>query len=104
MRSNRHRHLEGWTWPQPRRRKSRWTAYLIWLVAGAFGGHRFYLGKPGSATAQAVLWAAGLTLHWTSPAGLVLIAIAASWALIDVVSIARLVTDYNALLAAETTE
>ncbi|WP_336985930.1 TM2 domain-containing protein [Altererythrobacter aquiaggeris] len=37
------------------KRKSRGVSYLLWLFLGWFGAHRFYLGKKGSAFAQAGL-------------------------------------------------
>jgi TM2 domain-containing membrane protein YozV len=30
-------------------------AYLLWFFLGPFGGHRFYLGRKGSAIAQLLL-------------------------------------------------
>jgi protein-S-isoprenylcysteine O-methyltransferase Ste14 len=35
--------------------KSKLTAYLLWLAIGAFGAHRFYLGRVKSGIALAVL-------------------------------------------------
>jgi len=37
------------------KRKSKGIAYLLWLVFGMFGAHRFYLGRKGSAIAQLIL-------------------------------------------------
>lgn len=34
------------------------TAYLWWFLAGAFGGHQFYLNNKGRA------WSMALTLGW----------------------------------------
>lgn len=31
------------------------TAYLLWFFLGLFSGHRFYLGKPGTAVLQMLL-------------------------------------------------
>lgn len=31
------------------------VAYVLWYFLGGFGGHRFYMGKTGSAIAQLVL-------------------------------------------------
>ena len=35
--------------------KSKLTAYLLWLAIGAFGAHRFYLGRVKTGIALAVL-------------------------------------------------
>lgn len=31
------------------------VAYLLWLIVGVLGGHRYYLGRTGSAIAMTVL-------------------------------------------------
>ena len=41
--------------PNSTRRKSLTTAYVCWLLGGAISAHRFYLGFPVSASAQASL-------------------------------------------------
>lgn len=35
--------------------KSMVVAYVLWYFLGMFGGHRFYMGKKGSAVAQLIL-------------------------------------------------
>jgi TM2 domain-containing membrane protein YozV len=35
--------------------KSMFLAYVLWYFLGAFGGHRFYTGKKGSAIAMLIL-------------------------------------------------
>lgn len=35
--------------------KSMVVAYILWYFLGMFGGHRFYMGKTGSAVAQLIL-------------------------------------------------
>jgi len=37
------------------RGKNMVIAYVLWYFLGIFGGHRFYMGKTGSAIAQLVL-------------------------------------------------
>lgn len=37
------------------RGKSMVVAYLLWYFLGMFGGHRFYLGRKGSAITQLIL-------------------------------------------------
>lgn len=36
-------------------KKSTGVAYLLWLFLGGFGGHRFYLGKTGTAVVQLII-------------------------------------------------
>ena len=40
--------------------KSTGVAYLLWFFVGGFGGHRFYLGKTGTAVAQLIITVVGL--------------------------------------------
>jgi TM2 domain-containing membrane protein YozV len=37
------------------RGKNMLVAYLLWYFLGIFGGHRFYMGRTGSAIAQLIL-------------------------------------------------
>ncbi|MFJ4144766.1 TM2 domain-containing protein [Pseudomonas sp. NPDC089734] len=39
--------------------KSTGVAYLLWFFLGGFGGHRFYLGKTGTAVAQLIITVVG---------------------------------------------
>jgi TM2 domain-containing membrane protein YozV len=39
--------------------KSTGVAYLLWFFIGGFGGHRFYLGKTGTAVAQLIITIVG---------------------------------------------
>ena len=39
--------------------KSTGVAYLLWFFLGGFGGHRFYLGKTGTAVAQLIITIVG---------------------------------------------
>lgn len=52
----------------PRRKKL--TAYLLWLLAGYLGAHRFYLDREGTAVAQ-FLTGGGLMLWWAADAFLI---------------------------------
>lgn len=62
--------------------KSTGVAYALWYFTGVFGGHRFYLGRPGSAIAQLFLTILGL-ISIGGPIGFVLLAILAIWIVID---------------------
>ena len=58
-------------------RKSTGVAYLLVIFLGGLGAHRFYLGHPGTAAVQLVLWVLGWPtagLFWV-PLGI--------WILID---------------------
>lgn len=37
------------------RGKNMFVAYILWYFLGIFGGHRFYMGRNGSAIAQLIL-------------------------------------------------
>lgn len=56
-------------------------AYMLWFFLGAFSGHRFYLGRTGSA------WAQMLTLGGLGV-----------WLLADAFLIPRMVREYNEAL------
>lgn len=57
-----------------KRKKSPAVAYLLWLFLGTIGGHRYYMGKIGSAVAMTLITI--LTLGF----GIVITGI---WALVD---------------------
>ena len=42
--------------------KSKLTAYVLWLLIGAFGAHRFYLGRIKSGVLMCVMLLGGLAL------------------------------------------
>lgn len=62
--------------------KSAGIAYALWFFTGYLGGHRFYLGKTGTAVTQLVLFILG-ALTAVLAVGLFLIAIVAIWVLVD---------------------
>lgn len=66
-------------------RKSTGLAYVFWVLLGAFGAHRFYLRRTGTAVAQLVL---SLTFF-----GLVITGI---WLVVDLFLIPGIVTQVNA--------
>lgn len=41
------------------------AAYFLWALLGMFSGHRFYLGKPGTAILQTLLNFLLVGLIWT---------------------------------------
>ena len=65
-------------------RNSTAVAYLLWFVVGVFGGHRFYVGRKGSAIAMLIL---GLTF-----VGLIITGI---WALVDAFLIPGMIREAN---------
>jgi TM2 domain-containing membrane protein YozV len=73
--------------PKP---KEGWIAYVIWILAGIFGGHRFYLGRTGSAIGQLVT---SLTI--------IGILVTVVWNIVDLFLIPGIVREENEKLAAE---
>ena len=60
------------TFRGPHEERPDWLiAYLLWLLTGIFGGHRFYFGRYLSAVVMLGLWA-GAILMVSETAGLVL--------------------------------
>lgn len=72
--------------------KSTGVAYLLWLFTGGFGGHRFYLGRVGSGAAIAVLMVLGL-LTSVVGVGVLFLAIAGIWVLVDAFLISGMVAE-----------
>lgn len=76
-------------------KKSTGTAYLLLLLLGSFGAHRFYLGKIGTAWTQVILFFLGiltLGLLWL-PLGL--------WLLIDLTLVPSMVRDHMEIVRKE---
>ena len=65
------------------RRKSLLLAYLLWLITGLIGGHRFYLGRLWTGLLMAALTIVGI-------AALPLLAVAALWWIVDIFLIPRM--------------
>lgn len=61
-----------------KKQKSTGTTWLLWFFTGGFGGHRFYLGKTGSAVAM-LLTLGGLGI----------------WSLIDLFLLNGMIKDTN---------
>lgn len=67
-------------------------AYLLWFILGMFGGHRFYLGKTGTAVTQLVLSLIGyLTLIIFI--GFIFLAIVGIWVFVDVFLIGGMIRE-----------
>lgn len=77
-------------------KKSTLVAYLLWFFTGSVGGHRFYMGRPGTAVCQIILSVLGL---FTSLRGgllaVALLPILGIWLLIDAIRLGGLVTQHN---------
>ena len=74
--------------------KSTGLAYVIWALAGIFGAHRFYLGRPHGVT-MLILSVVGV-LTSVLLVGLIPLAIVAIWALVDAVAIPNWVAESRA--------
>lgn len=75
-------------------KKSIGLAFVFWLFTGGVGGHRFYLGRTGSAVGQLVLSLLGwVTL--VAGIGLVFLGILGIWLLVDVFLLAPMVREQN---------
>lgn len=78
-------------------KKSTGVAFLLWFFTGGVGGHRFYLGRTGSAVGQLVLSVLGWLTIWFMVGILFLIPVAI-WLLVDVFLISGMVEDHNRAL------
>jgi TM2 domain-containing membrane protein YozV len=65
-------------------------AYLIWVLTGAIGGHRFYLGKISSGLVMLLLFTVGL-ITLSAGVGAVILAVVWFWTLVDAVLIPDMV-------------
>lgn len=63
-------------------KKSTGVAYLLWFFLGYLGGHRFYLGRVGSALGMIALLIVGVVTTYFVVGFFLLIALAI-WALVD---------------------
>ena len=79
-------------------KKSTGVAYLLWFFTGGFGGHRFYLGRAGSAVAQLLLSIVGWPLLLAAGAGAVLLVPLGIWLIIDLFTIPGMVATHNGAL------
>lgn len=80
------------------KKKSMAVAYLLWWVAGSLGGHRFYMGRTGSAAAMLCITLTSLLLMFVL-IGFATIFISGVWAIVDAFQIPRWVREHNVELA-----
>jgi TM2 domain-containing membrane protein YozV len=80
-------------------KKSMAASYILWFFVGAFGGHRFYNGRTGTAAAQLVMCLVGFMTVLAFGAGLLLLVPLGLWLLADAFLIPGWVTTHNAQLA-----
>lgn len=81
-------------------KKSAGISYVLWFFTGAFGGHRFYLGRSGSAISMLLLNVFGWLLILAAGAGLILLAALGVWLLVDLFLIPGMVAGHNGELMA----
>lgn len=62
--------------------KSTGVAYLLWFFLGGFGGHRFYLGKTGTAVTMLIITLIGVVTSVVG-VGLLFLAVTGIWVLVD---------------------
>jgi len=72
-------------------KKSTGVAYLLWFFLGGFGGHRFYLGKTGSAVLMLILFILGWVTLVVYIGAILLIAVGI-WLLVDAFLIPGIIT------------
>lgn len=75
-------------------KKSLGVSYLLWFFLGALGGHRFYLGRTGSAIVMLVLFALGVVLSIVG-VGFLLLGALGIWALVDAFLIPGMARTHN---------
>ena len=75
-------------------KKSMALAYILWWFLGCFGGHRFYLGRTGSAVAMLCIMLGSFVLMFVL-IGFLTIWIVPVWAIIDAFLIPGIVREHN---------
>ncbi|MBX6396619.1 MAG: TM2 domain-containing protein [Alicyclobacillaceae bacterium] len=68
-------------------------AYLLWFFLGGFGGHRFYLGRKGSAIGQLALNLLGWLTFWMLGLGFLFWIALGIWWIVDAFLIPGMVRD-----------
>lgn len=64
------------------KKKSLLVAYLLWFFLGSIGGHRFYVGKIGTAVTMLILSFFGWLTAWIL-VGLIFLIPVGIWVLVD---------------------
>lgn len=77
-------------------------AYLLWFFFGGLGGHRFYLGRTGTAVAQLILTVLGVATAWLGVGFLLLVPVGI-WLLVDLFLIPGMAKTPMVLQATQTT-
>lgn len=80
--------------------KSAGIAYALWFFTGYLGGHRFYLGKTGTAVAQLILFILGILTSLLF-VGFILLAAVGIWVLVDAFLIPGMIRSDKDLLRAK---
>ena len=84
--------------------KSLFNAYGLWLLVGIWGGHRFYLGRQGSAMMIVLLHIAGWALLILSAqiedirvtwVALGMLMIVGTWVVVDVIYMPSMIDQWN---------
>ncbi len=83
-------------------KKSLIVAYLLWFFLGTLGGHRFYLGRIGSAVAILLLTIISWLLTIVA-VGFVGFFVVGVWVLVDALLIPSMIRSYNNRLIAQLT-
>ena len=78
-------------------KKSVGLAFVLWFFTGGLGGHRFYLGRTGSAIGQLMLSIFGWLTIWVG-FGLLLLIPLGIWLLVDLFLISGMVEEHNSSL------
>jgi TM2 domain-containing membrane protein YozV len=81
-------------------KKSNFVAYVLWWFTGTFGGHRFYLGRTGSAIAMLCITLVSIPLMLLF-IGFLTIWISVIWAIVDAFLIPGMVREHNQWLASQ---
>ncbi|PVM85814.1 NINE protein [Caulobacter endophyticus] len=78
-------------------KKSTGVTYLLWFLLGGLGGHRFYLGRTGSAVGQLVLNIFSWMTIWFG-LGFFTLAALGVWLIVDIFLIPGMAQEHNAAL------
>ncbi|WP_341317597.1 TM2 domain-containing protein [Paraburkholderia sp. IMGN_8] len=79
-------------------KKSVGVAYLLWFFLGSLGGHRFYVGRKGTAIVQLLLTFVGACTAFVG-VGLFILGCVGLWVLIDAFLLPGIIRSQNIALA-----